>query len=49
VALADAGALADPVVGGVEPAGELLVGDDARREVGADTPHHGTQHGPLLL
>ena len=32
VALADAGALDDPGVGGVDDLGQIVVGDDARRQ-----------------
>ena len=45
VAALDAGAGADPLVGGVERGGELGVLDDARRQVVAAADGHGAQHG----
>ena len=45
VALADAGALDDPLVAGVDLAGELLVGEDALRQVAAAAEHDRTRDG----
>ena len=44
VALGDAGALADPLVGGVDLARQLLVAHHARREIGAHGAHDGSNH-----
>ena len=43
IALPDAGALDDPVVGGVDPARQFVVGDGALGQAGANPPHHGTE------
>ncbi len=42
IALLDAGALLDPLVGRVEPLRELRVGDDAGGKRGADAADAGT-------
>ena len=44
VALADAGALDDPVVGGVDELGEVVVGDDRARQIAADAGDDAAQH-----
>src|SRR3712207_7572273 len=41
VALQDPAAGADPLVGGVEAGGEVVVGDDGRRQGVADVGDHG--------
>jgi len=43
--LADAGALDDPLVGGGHELGEVVVGDDLRRDVVADAEDGGAVHG----
>ena len=47
--LLDAGALADPLVGGVHAPGQLLVGDDAVRDAGAEGGDGGAGHGGSSL
>ena len=42
-ALADAGALADPLVGGIEPGGQLVIGDDPLGQIGAAAGDLGAQ------
>ena len=44
MALADAGALHDPFVGGVDAGRELLVGEDALRQIAAASENDRTQH-----
>ena len=43
MALADAGALADPLVGGIDGFGQLLVADEVFRQIGADTNQLGAR------
>ena len=45
VALADAGALHDPFVGGVDHPRQLGIGEDAARQIAAAAEHDRTQHG----
>ena len=45
-ALLDAGALLDPLVGGVDVAADLLVGDHALGAVAADAVDAGVGEGP---
>ena len=49
MALADAGALADPFVGGVDALGEIVVGDDVVRQIraAADDAGRGSRSGRL--
>ena len=42
VALADAGALADPFVGGVDGLGQLVIGHDTGRQIGSGAEDSGT-------
>ena len=49
VALRDAGALLDPLVGRIDFLGELVVGDDPFRQVGAATLNDGPYHSPPPL
>src|SRR3546814_11783356 len=44
VALVDAGALTDPLVGGIDPLGEIRIGDDLCRQVGPTARDEGTIH-----
>ena len=45
VTLADAGALHDPFVGGVDGRGEVRVAEGALRQIAAAAEHDGTCHG----
>ena len=45
VALRDAGPVPDPLVGGVDQAGQLVVAHDACRQIGADATDDRSQHG----
>ena len=48
-ALADAGALDDPGVAGVDDLGQVVVGDDARRQIVADAGDDATKDGAHAL
>ena len=48
VALFDAGAFGDPVVGGVDDARQIMIRHDAFGQIGTDTPDHGSNHGHVL-
>ncbi len=41
VTLADSGALQDPLIGGVDHLFQVLIGKDARRNVGAESSNFG--------
>src|SRR4029078_8471455 len=49
IALADAGALANPLVRCLDPLGKLLVGYHARRQIGAASLDHRTDHPSLSV
>src|SRR4029453_16274702 len=42
VALLDAGALLDPRIAGVDAARQIVIGDDALWQMGADAAYHGS-------
>ena len=45
MALADAGALADPFVGRIHLLGQIVIGDDVVRQIGAAADDAGADHG----